>query len=313
MRTTVVVPSWNGRGLLGRALASIAAQTDRDLQVVVVDDGSTDGTAEYLAAEWPDVKVIRQPENRGFAAAVNRGIAEGDAELVALVNNDVELHPEWLEWSVDALEHHPEAGSVATKLVDGHRPGHLDGAGDVLGWDGYAVRHGRGHPDDGGFDEPGPVLSACAAAALYRRAALEDVGGFDERFFAYLEDVDWGLRAQLAGWRCWYEPAAVAVHSAGSTSGTITGFELYHAHRNMIWLMAKSFPLWALLAFAPLAIARRLGSLIKAARAGAAGTVLRAWRDGLRSAPAILAERRARRNARAGWREVRPLMRIWAR
>lgn len=314
-RTAFVVPTWNGRERIGRALESIAAQSDGDHEIVVVDNGSTDGTADHVAEAFPAVELIREPENTGFAAAVNRGIAAGTSELVALVNDDAELREDWLERAATTLLARHELGSVATKLLDGRRAGRLDGAGDVLGWDGYAARRGLGQADDGSFDQPGPVLGACAAAALYRRAAFEAVGPLDERYFAYLEDVEWSLRAQLGGWRCHYEPTAVAIHSPGSASGPIRGFELYHAHRNMIWLIARWFPLRMIVAASPLIAARRLASLVKAMIRGGAGSVLRGWRDGLAELPRVVRERRAApdRPRWTAWRSVRPLLKVWAR
>ena len=157
------------------------------------------------------MRVVALERNRGFAAAVNVGIERSDAEYVALVNNDVELEPHWLEIVVAALDRDPGVGSVASKLLEWSRRNVLDGAGDLVGWDGYCVRRGKGERDRGQYDRSPRVLSACAAAALYRRRALDDVGPFDESFFAYIEDVDWGLRAQLAGWDCVYEGTAVAV------------------------------------------------------------------------------------------------------
>jgi GT2 family glycosyltransferase len=265
--------------------------------------------------------VVALDDNRGFAAAVNVGIESSTAEFVALVNNDVELEPGWLEIAVDALDRHPGAGSVASKLLEWSRRNVLDGAGDLVGWDGYCVRRGKGERDRGQYDGSPWVVSACAAAALYRRGALDDVGSFDESFFAYIEDVDWGLRAQLAGWDCIYEPTAVAYHVGGQSSSRIDGFELFQCHRNIILMMVKDFPAPALIAFAPWAVARRVGSLLRAYLRGDGALLLHAWKAAARELPGALEARREIQRSRkrdgaemlrlmrpaylgAGWRRV---------
>src|SRR4051812_36810005 len=218
MDVAVVVPSWNGRRWLPGLFASLRAQTVAPSEIVVVDNGSTDGTLEWLAGNAPDATVIELGRNTGFAAAANRGMREATAEAVALVNTDVELDAPWLESMAAALAQGHAA--VASKMVRLSDPGVIDDAGDVLRRDGVCEQRGRGHADDGRWDTPGEIFSACAGAALYRRAAVLDAGGFDERLFSYLEDVDLGLRLKLAGWRCAYEPAG-AGHWGGGASGPV--------------------------------------------------------------------------------------------
>ncbi len=310
-KVSVVIPSWNGRDQLSGVLESLEAQNWPDFETIVVDNGSGDGTVEFLRAEWPSVRVVPLAENEGFAAAVNHGIARSSGEYVALVNNDVELEPQWIEIVTGVLDSHPRAGSVASKLLEWSRRNVLDGAGDLVGWDGYCVRRGKGERDRGQYDSSPRVLSACAAAALYRRDALDDVGPFDEGFFAYIEDVDWGLRAQLAGWDCIYEPTAVAYHVGGASSSRMSGFELFQCHRNILLMMAKDFPAPALLAFVPWAVVRRLGSLGKAYIRGEAALLLRAWKAAAAQLPAALGARRQiqarrRRSSRELLRMMRP-------
>jgi GT2 family glycosyltransferase len=240
---SVVVPNFNGRRWLAGCLDSLEAQTLAPAEVVVVDNGSSDGSAA-LAAQRPGVRVVELGRNLGFAAAVNRGIAASGGEAVALVNTDVVLAPDWLERMVAALGVAPDVGSVACKMVDLADPGVLYDAGDVLRRDGVCEQRGRFRPDTGEFDAPGEVFAACAGAALYRRGAVLDVGGFDERFFLYLEDVDLGLRLRMAGWRCRYEPA-VARH-AGQGSAPDERAAWAWVERNTLLLAAKAFPLrWA--------------------------------------------------------------------
>jgi len=240
---TVAIPTYNGRELLEVVLPSLAAQNFRDFDVVVVDDGSTDATADWLAAQWPDVEVVVQ-ENQGVTAALNSCLRAGaHSELVALFNSDVELDPDCLGELVDALREHPEAGSASPKLLDYERRDVIDGAGDVLKWAGHGHRRGHGERDRGQYDRPQAIFGPCAGAAVYRRSAIEVVGDFDADFHAFFEDVDWALRAQLAGLQCRYVPTAVVYHMGSATLGAgLTDFTRYQLWRNAVWLFAKGMP-----------------------------------------------------------------------
>jgi GT2 family glycosyltransferase len=213
---------------------------------VVVDNGSTDGTAERLRSGYPEVRLVELGENAGFAAAVNRGLAELDGEHVAVVNNDLELDRRWLECMVAALRDHPEAGSATGKMLFYDRRETIDGTGDFTSWYAVSAPRGRGERDEGQYDRPEAVFSACGGAALYRRAALDAVGLFDEDFFAYAEDVDWGFRAQLAGWTCRYVPEAVCFHMGGATSARVPNLSRYLFFRNTLSMVAKDWPAAAL-------------------------------------------------------------------
>lgn len=267
MRVAVVVPNWNGRRWLPGLLASLDAQTRAPDAVVVVDNGSSDGSVAWLAAERPDVHVLPLGVNTGFSVACNRGIAvaasDVAADAVALVNTDVELAPDWVERVAARLCADAGLGAVATKMVLMSPAGVIDDAGDVLRRDGVAEQRGHGRPDGPRFDVAGEVFSACAGAAAYRVGAVLGVGGFDERMFAYIEDVDLGLRLRLAGWRCAYEPA-VALHARhGSSEGdagerAIDGLVVRHT----LLLVAKAFPVRWL----PLVAYRQLAWFRAAAR-----------------------------------------------
>ena len=196
-----MIPNWNGLRWLPECLGALAAQTRPADEVIVVDNGSHDGSLGYLRDEHPDVRVLAQGRNTGFAYAANRGIEAASGELVALLNTDVVLSPEWLERVAAALVAQPGAAAVACKMLsldDPGSPARIYDAGDVLRRDGACDQRGRFDLDDGRFDSPGEVFGACAGAALYRRTAVIGAGGFDERFFAYLEDVDLALAAAAA-------------------------------------------------------------------------------------------------------------------
>jgi len=291
-RVAVVIPSWNGRELLAGVLPTLAAQRYRDFRTLVIDNGSVDGTVEWLAGEWPDVDVLALESNVGFAPAVNRGVAAGDEEYVALLNNDMELDPGWLGALVDALDADPAAGAASPKQRSAQERDRFDGAGDALARTGGATRRGIGEVDRGQYDRAERVFSASAGAALYRRAALRAVGPFDESFFAYLEDVDWGFRAQLAGHPARYVPEALAYHLGGATSRRTPDRERYLVARNHVALVLKNFPAPWLARYAPLIAAELARMLLVAARRRQARAVLRGWRDAARRLPATLRERR---------------------
>ncbi len=298
-RVTAVVLNYDGRRLLEVVLPSLAAQRYRDFRIVVVDNGSRDDSREWLAAHWPAVEVVALAENVGVTAALNVCVETAGDELVALLNNDIELDPGWLGELVAALDADPQAAVAAAKLVDFHDRRRLDGAGDVLHWGGYAARRGQGELDRGQYDEPRAIFGACGGAALYRRAAFREVGRFDEQFQAILEDVDWAFRAQLAGHGCRYVPSAIAYHMGSATIGSrLEGRTLYLNWRNALWVIAKDYPALALARHAPELVGLQVKNLAKAVRDRQLGIWAAAWRDALRGLPAILGKRRVVQRSR---------------
>jgi hypothetical protein len=286
MAASVVIPNYNGGRFLDGCLGSLARQTVRPREVVIVDNGSQDGSLELLAERHPDVRVLALGRNTGFAAAANRGIAAVETPAVALLNPDVVLADDWLERMTAALDGAPSAASVACKMVDMGDTRRLYDTGDFLRRDGVAEQRGRYLADDGAFDAPGEVWGACAGAAVYRRAAVLDLGGFDERFFLYLEDVDLALRLRMAGWTCRYEPV-VALH-VGESSPVPFGRPVdAWVERNTLLLAAKAFPVrWA-----PYVLYRQLGWLVNAMRTGGLRAHVRGMRDAAPALPAMVRER----------------------
>jgi GT2 family glycosyltransferase len=242
--TTVVVPNWNGRQWLPACLDALARQRRLPAEVIIVDNGSRDGSLEYAESRSPElpVRVLKLGVNTGFAHAANRGIESSRTELVAVINTDVVLADDWLQRMEAALRDSPGAGSVACKMLSLRDPTRVYDAGDILRRDGACEQRGRFLPDDGRWDEPGEIFGACAGAAVYRRSAVLGVGGFDERYFAYLEDVDLALRLRLAGWSCRYQPV-VALHAGEGSSAQLAGGHHALVTRNTVFLVAKSFPL----------------------------------------------------------------------
>jgi GT2 family glycosyltransferase len=306
-RISVTIPTYDGRELLDVVLPSVVAQEARgEVEIVVVDDGSSDGTARHLAERWPQVRVVVQP-NAGVSAAMNRCLEEASGDYVALLNNDVELAPGFLELLAGELEAHPEAGSACGKMLDFADREIIDGAGDVMRWSGACWRRAHGERDRGQVDRREPVLSACGGAAMYRRATVLEVGPFDADFVAYLEDVDWGVRAQLRGWTCRYVPEARCFHMGSVTTGRAQ-LSARHAmllRRNGVLLTLKTFPASALVVHLPRIAVHNLGWFAGSVRDGLGRAHLVAWGQAVRMLPATLRKRRAiQRRRTIGRREL---------
>ena len=221
---SVIVVNWNRCNLLRSCLQSLSQQTGVSFEVIVVDNGSTDGSvamvrSEFAAARPFALKLIENRENLGFCAANNQGIAAAGGEFVALLNNDAEASPEWLVALLQAFRGRPEVGMAASKILAYGESRIIDKAGHLIYLDGQNRGRGSGQLDQGQFDRPEEVLWPDGCAAMYRRSMLEQIGGFDEDFFAYADDAELGLRARIAGWTCYYVPGAVVLHHRGATLG----------------------------------------------------------------------------------------------
>ncbi len=260
---SVIIPNWNGAHLLPTCLDSIRTQTLQDFEVVVVDNASTDGSLQLLAERYPEVKVIALHKNLGFSDAVNVGIQAGAGEFVALLNNDTELDPRYLEELASVFRLPPSPGlereqggqvrlgTCAPKMVYYDNPSIINSAGHACGPDGVVVDIGRGQPDGPQFSESREVLGPCAGAALYRREMLQQVGLFDPDFFLSFEDADLNWRAQWAGWRCRYIPTAVVRHREGASREIRSRRAVLLGLRNTIHIWIKDWPVSALLRHFP--------------------------------------------------------------
>ena len=301
----MVVVNWNRKDLLRACLRSLAAQADVRFETIVVDNGSSDGSAEMAEEEFR-VRVIRNRENRGFCAANNQGIAAAQGDFLALLNNDAEAAPGWLAALLEACNRRPDVGMAAGKVLVWEDPGRIDKAGHAIWPDGQNRGRGSGALDRGQFDREEEVLWPDGCACMYRREMIGRIGGFDEDFFAYGDDAELGLRARIAGWACIYTPRAVARHHRGSTLGKDSARRLTLIERNRVLLALKLFP-WSLLWLNPFYAAARLAAGAWAAVrgegdtayfAGPRGKLAMAWAlvrgdlEALPLAPRMLRKRR---------------------
>ncbi len=289
---TVIIVNWNGGDLLLQCLSDLSRQTVPPTRILVMDNGSSDGSAERVAG-LEGVTVRMLGENLGFAAGNNRAIAECETEFVALLNPDAFPEPDWLEKLLVAARAHPDVAAFGSRQMVAGVEGVVDGLGDVYHLSGLVWRRGHGRPLAEPDMVPCEIFSPCAGAALYRREALAEVGGFDEDFFCYVEDVDLGFRLRLAGYRSMYMPDAV-VHHVGSatTGGQHSEFSVYHGHRNLVWAYLKNMPGWLFWAFLPLHGAMNLVALVVFTFRGQGGVMLRAKQDALKGILMIWRKRR---------------------
>lgn len=240
---SVVIPSWNGLKLLKACLPSIARQTYMPFEAIIVDNGSSDGTADFVVRHFPDFRLIRLPENMGFAAAANHGIKAAKGEYIAFLNNDAEAHEKWLEELYKAVSAKEKTGFASSKMLKYRDRKIIDGAGDGYTRFGLAFRRGRSMADNGQYEIEQEVFSACAAAAIFKREVFNSVGLFDEDFFCYLEDVDLCFRARWAGFRGTYAPESVVYHIGGATTGgDFNKKKIYYDVKNTLNIMVKNMP-----------------------------------------------------------------------
>jgi GT2 family glycosyltransferase len=308
----VVIVNYNSGPLLAQCVQSVLASPVR-ATVYVSDNASDDDSLARLRAgigDHPLVTVIRNARNLGFAAGNNVVLPLCRAEYIFCLNPDAVLAGDALEKLLAAAAERREFACFAARTIQSGRRDVLDGAGDAYHVSGLVWRRGHGAPVSATAHlQTREVFSACAAAALYRRDAREAVGGFDEDYFCYLEDVDLGFRLRLLGYRCLYVPDALVYHVGSATAGKESDFVVYHGHRNLVWTYVKDMPGALFWLYLPLHIAANIAMVVRYGLRGRWAVMLRAKRDALKSLPLMWKKRRAiqaRRRARA-W-ELRKLM-----
>ena len=266
---SVIIPNYNGLRLLPGCLDALSAQTypASQTEIILVDDASTDESVAYVRRHYPHVHVVGLDRNRGLAAGCNAGARAARGDLLVMLNNDTEVEPGWLAALVAAAGAHPQAGAVASKMLLYDRRDTLHNAGDAMGADGIPRNRGVWQKDHGQFDQDLVVFGGCGGGVAYRREAWVAAGGFDERLFMYLEDVDLAWRLRLLGWEAVFAPDARLYHHVSATGGGVLAS--YYTGRNTIWVIAKDMPG---------ALIRQHFWRIAGAQARVAWEALRAWR-----------------------------------
>ncbi len=247
---SVIIVNYNGLVHVEECLDSLRRQTFGDFETILVDNASTDGSVAFVKERYPEVTVIENHENLGYGGGNNAGIRESRGKYLVLLNNDTSVDPHWLQRLVETAEKDGSIGMCASKILNYYHRDIIDNTGLLLYRDGIGRGRGRLEKDIGQYDSEGEIFFPSGCAGLYKREMLDYVGLLDEDFFLYVEDVDIGLRARIAGWRCVYVPGAIVYHKYSATTEPYSPLKAYLVERNRIWVMLKCFPPGMILASA---------------------------------------------------------------
>ena len=297
---SIIIVSWNSAKHLPRCLDCLSLQTLQDFEVILVDNGSLDGGTNGLEGQYTQLalRVERLSSNAGFAIANNRGARIACGKWLALLNADAFPEPNWLENLLNAAQRHPEFSFFTSRQIQANQPELLDGAGDEYHISGLAWRRFYNYPSEKyGFKEE-EVFGACGAAAVYLRDDFLGMGGFDETYFSYFEDVDLSFRLRLLGKRCLYVPQAAVHHVGSASSGKISDFVIYHGHRNLVWTYFKNMPGALFWWYLPLHLFMNLFFMVSFALKGKGAAILRAKIDAFSRLPDIIRTRRQIQSSR---------------
>ena len=241
---SVIIPNWNGKHFLEECVDSLKAQTFRNFETILVDNGSTDGSVEFAEKRYGDfLRIMRNEKNLGFTGGNNVGIQAARGRYVVLLNNDTWAEPTWLEELVKATHIDPPVGMWASKIYSYYRRNQIEATGELIYWDGLSRSRGQYEPERGQHEEIEEIFFPPGCGGMYRRAVFEEVGLFDEDFFAYADDAEIGIRARLAGWKSVYVPKAILYHKDSGSTGHYSPFKAFYVERNRLWITVKYFPI----------------------------------------------------------------------
>jgi GT2 family glycosyltransferase len=248
---SVIIPNWNGKRFLEECIDSIKAQTFQDFETILVDNGSMDGSVQFVQEKYGGfVRIIRNEKNLGFAGGNNVGIRAAKGEYIVLLNNDTWTDPRWLEELVKATEGDSCIGMWGSKIYSYGKRDQIEAVGELIYWDGLSRARGQFDRDQGQYEMMEEILFPPGCGAMYRKRVFDEVGLFDEDFFAYADDAEIGIRARLAGWKSLYVPRAILYHKNSGTGGQYSPFKAFYVERNRFWIVLKYFP-WPLLLLSP--------------------------------------------------------------
>jgi GT2 family glycosyltransferase len=306
----VVIVNWQSADYLEKCLRGLAEQSTVPDRIVIVDNSQDLLPERFENTGLPNLRIIRPDRNLGFAAANNVGAQYATGcEWLALINPDAFPHRNWLSSLLRAAKENPAFSFFGCRLKKSGSSGILDGTGDAYHTSGMVWRQGHGVTETDQALVPREIFSPCAAAALYRSDAFSEVGGFDESYFCFSEDVDLGFRLRLAGYRCLYVPTAVADHEGSGVTGRHSDFSVYHGHRNLVWTFLKDMPGPLFMGYLPQHLILNFVSILWFSLKGQSMTILRAKLDALRGIPQVWrkrAEVQAKRRV-SSWR-IRRIM-----
>jgi len=240
---SVIIPNWNGKQFLAECIDSLKEQTFHDFEIILVDNGSTDGSAEFAVERYGEfVRIIRNKKNLGFTGGNNVGIQAARGEYIVLLNNDTWAAPTWLEELVKTTYLDRPIGMWASKVYSYYKRNQIEAVGELIYWDGLSRSRGQYEQEQGQYEEMGEIFFPPGCGGMYRKVVFEEIGLFDEDFFAYGDDAEIGIRARLAGWKCVYVPKAVLYHKNSGSTGQYSPFKAFYVERNRFWITLKYFP-----------------------------------------------------------------------
>jgi GT2 family glycosyltransferase len=307
---SVIVLNWNGLRFLDACLSSLRGQTFRRFETIFVDNGSGDGSVEFVRENYPEARVVALERNVGFAGGNIAGYAQASGDWIVLLNNDTEVAPGWLDALRWAAKENPRAGVLASKMMYFDDRSRIDNCGFYVTRAGVTVELGRGDENGFAWSEPRKIFGACGGAVAYSRKVLEDVGFFDPDFFMTYEDLDLSFRAQLRGHECLFVPGAVVYHRYRATMANYPARQVYFSQRNIEFAYVKNMPLGLMLRYLPQRILYEVGGVIYFTRLGVGGAFLRAKLDAIRALPILLRKRREiQRSRKISNEELRMMLR----
>jgi GT2 family glycosyltransferase len=288
---SVIIANWNGKHFLDDCLSALRRQTFRDFETILVDNGSTDGSPEYIRANFPEVRMLSLKENLGFTGGNIAGYKLAGGSLIALLNNDTEADSEWLQAIHNGSLLFEHAGSFASKMMYFDERRRIENCGFEMAISGTPTELGRDEPDGPEWCSPRNIFGGCGGAVAYRRSMLNDVGFLDPDFFMIYEDVDLSFRAQLSGYDCVYLPQAIVYHHYRSTIKKRPAVQVFYAQRNIEFVYLKNLPLGFLVRSVPLRLLYEVGAAVYFCRLGAGAAFFRAKLDALKRLPSVLRKR----------------------
>ena len=286
---SVIIVNYNGKKFLSDCFSSLFSQTYHPFEVIMVDNNSNDGSVEFVKQNFPDVKVLCQPGNLGFAGGTNAGIHAAGGEFILTLNNDTIISTDFIKELAEPMVSDTSVGMCASKMI--FPDGRINSTAICISRSGAAWDRGMGEPDRGQYDVGEEVFGPCAGAALYRRSMLDSIGLFDEDFFLYMEDVDLAFRARLSGWKCLYTPAARVTHFHGGSTEPGSDLSVYFGNRNLLWYTVKNFPKRSLFIFLPWIIGRNIAVIPFYFLKGKGKTIIRAKVDSIKGLPGMIKKR----------------------
>lgn len=297
---SVIVLNWNGKHFLEDCLGSLRRQTFQDFETILVDNGSSDGSVEYVCSNFPEVRLLALRDNRGFTGGNIVGYEQSSGSLIVLLNNDTEAHPCWLDEIHKASLIYVQAGSFASKMMYFDERNRVENCGFDVGVEGATVDLGRNELDSPAWGQARPVFGACGGAVAYRRNMLADIGFLDNDFFMTYEDVDLSFRAQLRGYGCVYVPGAVVYHRYRATNKKTPSRQVFYSQRNIEFVWIKNMPGGLMVRSAPLRVLYELAAAVYFMKQGAGSAFLKSKWEVFRHLPSLLRKRKeiqARRTA----------------